>query len=296
MAQNLGKPVFMDVGGTDAPLDKNLMPFLSEIAPNESELTFISGVETKVGDEIKKDLVRKAVAALKAKFAEAGNTRVEVLVTLGSQGAMHFSSHWTNGGVEDVMGLLPHESQVGSYKLETEDGKPKDTTGAGDCFRGSYVAARYGQGKDLAEALKWAAAAGSLAVSVHGAMPSMPRRSDIEARTKKEISNGLCSAPGTVEMKVSLKKPKAFYGQAAVSFLKGVDASPATEGKEATEAKPAVNALRISGLGEACGVAAAAAAQVESENAGTICSIKTAYPNVGGYGGCAQIIIDIKRK
>ena len=35
LAAALGKPVFMDVGGTDAPLDKALLPYLSVIAPNE---------------------------------------------------------------------------------------------------------------------------------------------------------------------------------------------------------------------------------------------------------------------
>lgn len=36
LAQQAGTPVFMDVGGTDAPLDPTLMPFISVIAPNES--------------------------------------------------------------------------------------------------------------------------------------------------------------------------------------------------------------------------------------------------------------------
>ena len=43
------------------------------IAPNESELTFISGVETKNGDGVVTyPLVADAVTVLKAKFAEAG--------------------------------------------------------------------------------------------------------------------------------------------------------------------------------------------------------------------------------
>jgi len=294
-ARSLGKPVVMDVGGSDAALDVNLLPLITEIAPNESELTFISGKETKVGDEVKKDLLREAVAALKAKFAAAGNNDVEVLVTLGKHGSAHFGSQWTKSATEDLMGLLPHENQMGVFKLGTESGKPQDTTGAGDCFRGSYVAARYGQGKEVAEAMQWASAAGSVSVEVQGAMPSMPKRGAIAARAKKESSSGLF-ASGAVEMKVSLKKPKPFYVQAALSFLKGVEAKPAAEGKDAVEAKPAVDALRISGLGEACGVAVAAAAQVEAENAGTIVSIKTAYPRAGGYKGCAQIVIDIRRK
>ena len=39
LARDLGKPVFLDLGGTDAPLDPALLPYISVIAPNESELT-----------------------------------------------------------------------------------------------------------------------------------------------------------------------------------------------------------------------------------------------------------------
>merc|ERR1719188_2552218 len=91
-------------------------------------------------------------------------------------GSIHFGQKWENAGTEDDNGLLPEETLGGCFVLQTEDGKPKDTTGAGDCFRGSYVAAHYGEGKSVSEALKWAAAASSLAVEVQGAMPSMPAR------------------------------------------------------------------------------------------------------------------------
>jgi len=180
MARALGRPVIMDVGGTDAPLDEQLIPFLSVVAPNESELTFISGVETQVGGEVKKSLVREAVTALKKKFAAAGNASVEVLVTLGSHGSMHFGRNW-------VMGREDVEYHVGRFPLSTPNRKPKDTTGAGDCYRGSYVAARYGEGRSVAEAMRWAAAAGSLAVEVEGAMPSMPTRKAIEDRAKQTM-------------------------------------------------------------------------------------------------------------
>lgn len=180
LAKELGKPVFMDVGGTNAPLDERLFPFLSVVAPNESELTFISGVETQVDGEIKKSLVCDAVAALKNKFAVAGNTRIEVLVTLGPHGSIHFGADWTKGRKE-------HECYMGKFLLATPDHKPKDTTGAGDCYRGSYVAARYGEGKSVAHAMRWASAAGSLSVEVEGAMPSMPTKEAIATRAKNEM-------------------------------------------------------------------------------------------------------------
>lgn len=174
LARSLGKPVIMDIGGTDAPLDPELMPYLSLICPNESELTFISGVKTQ--DEsgaIDGREVRRAVAALRTTLAEAGNPSVEVLVTLGSLGSVHFGADGT-------------ETRVGCFDLETPDGKPRDTTGAGDCFRGSYVAARYGEGRTVEEAMCWAAAAAACSVEAEGAMPSMPARDKIAARCVKQ--------------------------------------------------------------------------------------------------------------
>merc|ERR1719221_2151849 len=107
----------------------------------------------------------------------------------------------------------------------------------------------------------------------------------------------LAAAPeGAVEMKVTMKKPQSFYVRSAASFLKGVEEKPADGDKEAKEAKPAVDYLRISGVGEAISVASAAAAQAVAEGLGSIVKIQTAYPEMEGSGrGCAQIVIDIKR-
>jgi sugar/nucleoside kinase (ribokinase family) len=160
------------------------MSHLSVICPNESELTFISGVETR--DEtgaVRGERVREAVAALKAQFGAAGNPSIEVLVTLGSRGSVWFGPDWTLDAVDET-----REICMGCYRLATPDGLPVDTTGAGDCFRGSYVAARYGEGKEVLEALRWAAAASSLACEVNGAMPSMPSRDKIMARVVEPLA------------------------------------------------------------------------------------------------------------
>merc|ERR1712232_1192628 len=82
---------------------------------------------------------------------------------------------------------------------------------------------------------------------------------------------------GATEMKVTMKKGTGFYVNAACSFLRGVEAKPAQDGKEAVDAKPAVEHLRISGLGDAINVAVAAAAKAVSENLGTITKVQTAY-------------------
>ena len=57
---------------------------------------------------------------------------------------------------------------------------PVDTTGAGDAFCGA-LGARLAAGDDVAAAVAFAAAAGALATTRHGAVPSLPRRSDIDA-------------------------------------------------------------------------------------------------------------------
>merc|ERR1711920_816013 len=90
----------------------------------------------------------------------------------------------TNTGAQDNAGLLPNEFSMGCYGLRSD---VKDTTGAGDCFRGSYCAARYGEGKSVVEAMRWAAAASSLACEKEGAMPSMPSRDAIARRSKQAI-------------------------------------------------------------------------------------------------------------
>jgi quinol monooxygenase YgiN len=102
---------------------------------------------------------------------------------------------------------------------------------------------------------------------------------------------------GATEMKVTMKKGTGFYINAACSFLRGVEAKPAEDGKEAQEAKPSVEYLRISGLGEAIPVAIASAQKAVNVDLGTIIKVQTAYPSMEGSGrGCGQIIIDMKRK
>ena len=101
----------------------------------------------------------------------------------GAQGSIHFGPEWS--AADGAAGA--HETRVGYFALSTPDGKPKDTTGAGDCFRGSYVGVRYGEGKGVEEAMRWAAAAAACSVEVEGAMPSMPPRAQIEARAAQPL-------------------------------------------------------------------------------------------------------------
>jgi ribokinase len=55
---------------------------------------------------------------------------------------------------------------------------PVDPTGAGDAFCGAFATA-LSEGKSLEQALRFANAAGALAVTVAGAEPSLPNRATI---------------------------------------------------------------------------------------------------------------------
>jgi len=91
-----------------------------------------------------------------------------VIVTRGADGAEVRSAaqQWTQSSLEvDVV----------------------DTTGAGDAFCGS-LAARLAAGDDLRMAVEWAVAAGALAATVAGAVPSLPWSEAIAARVGSRAS------------------------------------------------------------------------------------------------------------
>ena len=65
-----------------------------------------------------------------------------------------------------------------------------DTVGAGDCFSGALALALAGRNAidsetDLAHAIRFANAAGAIAVTRHGAIPSLPTRAEVDALLRK---------------------------------------------------------------------------------------------------------------
>lgn len=87
----------------------------------------------------------------------------EVVVTLGAAGSAYLTRE-----VRDPV-LVP-----------AVHADPVDTTGAGDTFVGALAVA-LGEGRPVAEAMRWASAAASLSVRRHGASTSMPCRQEIDA-------------------------------------------------------------------------------------------------------------------
>jgi ribokinase len=131
------------------PLPGELIRLTSIIAPNEVEAGQLTGIST--GDD---EGAQRAAQALLERGPE------DVIITLGARGAL-----WVNHSHSE---LIPpfHVQQV-------------DATAAGDAFCGALAAA-LAQGQPMQAALRWASAAGALAVTRMGASPSLPTRADIE--------------------------------------------------------------------------------------------------------------------
>ncbi|HRE27989.1 MAG TPA: PfkB family carbohydrate kinase, partial [Anaerolineales bacterium] len=117
------------------------------VTPNESEAARLTGiaVEDDAG-------VRAAAEALREQGAAT------VVMTLGARG---------------VYALGPE----GELRVPTFPVKAVDTTAAGDAFSGGLA---YGlaSGLTLSEALRWGCAAGALACTRAGAVPSLPTQAE----------------------------------------------------------------------------------------------------------------------
>lgn len=122
------------------------------VIANETEFERLAGKSDMTASE-RED-------AMKVLHAETGQI---LIVTLGAEGVVAIS----DGALHRAQGL----------KIE-----PVDTVGAGDTFCG-YFAAALDQKLDFATALRRAAVAGSLACLKHGAQPSIPLVSDVDAKS-----------------------------------------------------------------------------------------------------------------
>lgn len=89
----------------------------------------------------------------------------KVVLTLGAEGALHFN------GTE-----LEHAEAFPMTSI--------DSTGAGDAFAAALGVLR-AEGARLKDAVRFACAAGALATTMPGALPSLPRRDAVEALVKR---------------------------------------------------------------------------------------------------------------
>ena len=131
------------------PLPKETLARLDYLIPNESETALLTGIE--VAD------INSAKEAAERLREEGVGT---VILTLGARGAFLVSAE------ESV--------HVPGYSVEVVD-----TTAAGDAFVGGLAMA-LAQGQNLAKAVRYANAAGALAVTRLGAQPSLPTHQEVE--------------------------------------------------------------------------------------------------------------------
>lgn len=80
----------------------------------------------------------------------------------------------TRGAAGSVWSTLTRSGSAGAFTV-----RPIDTVAAGDAFCG-VLAASLAEGMSLSEALRWGSAAGALAATRHGAVPSLPTRDEVE--------------------------------------------------------------------------------------------------------------------
>ncbi|MHA1146974.1 MAG: ribokinase [Promethearchaeota archaeon] len=148
-----------------APLKKippETLKNIDIIIPNEGELTqlhWLCGYNELQHVEGREKIIKasKDITTLGLKT---------IITTLGNKGCLIYN------GVNDEIIEIP------AFKVEAID-----TVGAGDCFNG-VLASKLCQGEALVDAVKYAIAAASIAVTRKGAQASMPYKEEIEKRYK----------------------------------------------------------------------------------------------------------------
>ena len=143
-----GVPVFLNTAPF-APVSNKLMSCLAYICANETEAECLSGV--KICDVDSAKCAAEKIIDLGAKNA---------LITLGSMGAY----------------LLGEAGEC--YSPAITGVKVVDTTAAGDSFIGGFVYA-VTSGMNVEAALEFANRIASVTVSRKGAIPSLPKRSEV---------------------------------------------------------------------------------------------------------------------
>ena len=140
--------IFDPAPATQLPDDA--FQYFDIITPNEIETEALVGFYP----------ANRQKAAAAAKVLRERGAGIAI-IKMGAQG-VYFEG-------KDQSGFIP------AFKVETID-----TVAAGDAFNGGLAAALV-EGLPLAEAVRWAAAAGAIATTKKGAMPAMPFRAEVLA-------------------------------------------------------------------------------------------------------------------
>ena len=130
----------------DYPND--LLKLVDIVIPNEHEAHALTGIDTA-----------RTADAIEAAVALCERGAGTAVITRGVRGSV-----WASGNKSGT---------VATYTV-----RAIDTVAAGDAFCGALAAA-IADGEIIGEALAWASAAGALATTTRGAVPSLPTREDV---------------------------------------------------------------------------------------------------------------------
>lgn len=148
-AHELGKITILNPAPAPEAIPEDVYPCLHYITPNETELQKLTGRRIATAED---------AAAAAGLLLEKGVANV--IVTLGGKGAL-----LKNRETEKL--YAPPEIPV------------VDTTAAGDTFNGA-IAVKLAEGEEIEQAIPFANAAASLAVSQKGAQTSVPSRAEVD--------------------------------------------------------------------------------------------------------------------
>jgi ribokinase len=158
-----GIPVIVDAG-PPRPYGVEVWGTATILSPNRLELSTLVGRPVNAEAE-----VRDAARELLLRGPEA------VVVKLGARGAYLVTAN--------------SEQHIPTFSVPVVD-----TTGAGDAFMGALTVA-VAEGASLAEAVRFANAAGALATTRVGTLPVMPHRHEVEALLREGQQESGCPGP-----------------------------------------------------------------------------------------------------
>ena len=145
IAGEAGVPVILDPAPAPAePLPESLLSKIAYVKPNEHEASQLTGIKVDGVESARKAAEKLLSAGMRG-----------VIVTLGTEGSLILER-----GAEPIC--------VPAMKVDAVD-----ATAAGDCYSGA-LAVCLGQGRSLAEAVRFATAASAISVTRLGAQPSVP--------------------------------------------------------------------------------------------------------------------------
>jgi ribokinase len=149
LARERGAKVILDPAPA-VPLPGELLRVVDIITPNEVETKILTGILPLNNQD--------ASRAAQILLDRGVNTAI---IKMGALDA-YFENNLTSG-------FIP------PFPIQ-----PVDSVAAGDAFNGGLAVALFG-GKSLEEAVRWGAAAGAIACTCKGAIPSMPHRDELES-------------------------------------------------------------------------------------------------------------------